>query len=166
MPNWIIQPPDRDSISDVVGFIDSARRGLYPMLADSPLPKDLARFAETYLDGEGHFLEARDQGRLVAGIGYLPYDHRFAQLDYHGKRVVEVVRLFVLPEYRRHGLAGALFAALREHAREVGVDCLYLHTHPFLPGAIRFWERQGFAVIDVEDDPLWHTTHMEQWQAE
>jgi GNAT superfamily N-acetyltransferase len=165
MTHWTIQPPDHDRISEVVAFIDSARRELFPMLADSPLPKDLAHFAETYLEGQGHFLEARDCGRLIAGIGYLPYDHRFAQLDYHGRRVVEVVRLFVLPEYRRHGLAAALFAALREHARCAAVECLYLHTHPFLPGAIRFWERQGFAMIDVEDDPLWRTTHMEHWLA-
>ncbi|BDM23582.1 MULTISPECIES: GNAT family N-acetyltransferase [Pseudomonas] len=165
MTQWIIQPPSHGSIREVVAFIDSARRGLFPMLADSPMPKDLAHFAQTYLDGEGHFLEARDQGRLIAGVGYLPYDHRFAQLDYHDKRVVEVVRLFVLPEYRRHGLAAALFAALREHARAAAVECLYLHTHPFLPGAIRFWERQGFSLIDVEDDPVWRTTHMEHWLA-
>lgn len=165
MTQWIIQTPSHGSIREVVAFIDSARRGLFPMLADSPMPKDLAHFAQTYLKGEGLFLEARDQGRLIAGVGYLPYDQRFAQLDYHDKRVVEVVRLFVLPEYRRHGLAAALFAALREHARAAAVECLYLHTHPFLPGAIRFWERQGFAVIDVEDDPVWRTTHMEHWLA-
>ncbi|WP_313201294.1 GNAT family N-acetyltransferase [Pseudomonas sp.] len=166
MTRWIIQPPNHDRLREVVAFIDNARRELFPMLADSPLPKDLAHFAETYLEGQGRFLEARDQGRLIAGIGYLPYDHRFAQLDYHGRQVVEVVRLFVLPEYRRHGLAAVLFTALREHARAAWVECLYLHTHPFLPGAIRFWERQGFAVTDVEDDPLWRTTHMEHWLAE
>lgn len=112
------------------------------------------------MEGEGVFLVAHDQSRLVAGIGYLPYDHRFAQLDYRARRTVEVVRLFVAPEYRRHGLAGALFAALREKAREAGVEWLYLHTHPFLPGAIGFWEGQGFGIVDVEEDPVWRTTHM------
>ncbi|MFP3526052.1 GNAT family N-acetyltransferase, partial [Pantoea sp. SIMBA_072] len=96
----------------VVAFVESARRELFPMLVAAPLPHDLAHFAETYLDGAGCFLEARDDGRLVAVIGYVPYDHRFAQLDYHAERVVEVVRLFVLPAYRRQGLAGALFSAL------------------------------------------------------
>ena len=38
---------------------------------------------------------------------------------------------------------------------------LYQHTHPFLPGAIRFWEKQGFSLTDVETDPVWNTTHME-----
>ena len=163
MPNWIIQSPRREAVTEVVNFVDSARRALFPLLANSALPKDLSHFEATYLDGEGHFLEARVQGRLVAAIGYLPYDHRFLQLDYQGKRVVEIVRLFVLPEFRRHGLAAALFAALREHAIGAGIECLYLHTHPFLPGAIRFWERQGFVITDIEDDSVWRTTHMEQW---
>lgn len=162
MPHWTIQPPSRDDVDEVVAFIDAARRALFAPLADSPLPEDLAHFAQTYLDGAGCFLEARDRGRLIAGIGYRPYDHRFAQLDYRGRRVVEVVRLFVLPEYRRHGLAAALVTALREHAWAASVECLYLHTHPFLPGAIVFWERQGFTVVDVEDDPIWRTTHMHQ----
>ncbi|MBK4995896.1 GNAT family N-acetyltransferase [Pseudomonas sp. S37] len=161
MPNWTLQPVPRDAIAEVLAFVDSARRALFPMLANAPLPRDLAQFAETYLEGEGCFLEARDDGRLVAVIGYLPYDHRFAQLDYHAEQVVEVVRLFVLPAYRRHGLAAALFSALRERAVQAGIGCLYLHTHPFLPGAIAFWERQGFAVVDVEQDPVWQTTHMQ-----
>lgn len=161
MPNWTLQPVARDAIAEVLAFIDSARRALFPMLANAPLPRDLAHFADTYLDGAGCFLEAREGGRLVAVIGYLPYDHRFAQLDYRAERVVEVVRLFVLPAYRRHGLAAALFGALRERAMQAGLDCLYLHTHPFLPGAIAFWERQGFTVVDVEQDPVWQTTHMQ-----
>jgi GNAT superfamily N-acetyltransferase len=83
---------------------------------------------------------------LVAGIGYLPYDHRFAQLDYRARRTVEVVRLFVVPEYRRHGLARRCLRRCAA-AQRAGVEWLYLHTHPFLPGAIRFWEGQGL--------PLW-----------
>jgi hypothetical protein len=50
---------------------------------------------------------------------------------------------------------------LKAEALVQQVEVLYLHTHPFLPGAIGFWERQGFAVVDVEDDPVWHTTHMD-----
>jgi GNAT superfamily N-acetyltransferase len=161
MKSWTITSVNPDAIDEVVSFVDSARRALFPMLAGAPLPADLARFAATYLDGDGHFLIARDQARLVAAIGYLPYDQRFAQLDYRGVNTVEIVRLFVLTDYRRCGLAQALFQALRECAVNAGVELLYLHTHPFLPGAISFWERQGFEIIDVEQDPLWRTTHMQ-----
>ncbi|MGY2436705.1 GNAT family N-acetyltransferase, partial [Escherichia coli] len=57
--------------------------------------------------------------------------------------------------YVNDQLAGRLFQALKMLAREQGVERLYLHTHPFLPGAIEFWQRQGFVIVDVEDDPLW-----------
>ena len=157
-----IQPCERRDIGEVVDVIMAARARIFPMLAEAPVPQDLADFAGHYLaPGQGRFLLARDRGRIVAGMGYLPYDHRFAQLDYRGLRVVEVVRLFVEPEYRRGGLARRLYEALKALALEDGVEVLYLHTHPFLPGAIAFWQRQGFDVVDVEEDPLWRTTHME-----
>lgn len=80
----------------------------------------------------------------------------------HPYKIVEVVRLFVLPEYRRYGLAASLFRALRNHATVSGVHYMYLHTHPFLPGAIRFWEKQGFHLTRVdEEDEVWQSHHMQ-----
>ncbi|KAF2628621.1 hypothetical protein BU25DRAFT_390357 [Macroventuria anomochaeta] len=77
-------------------------------------------------------------------------------------KIVEVLRLFVLPQYRRHGLAASLFQSLQDHARASGVQCMYLHTHPFLPGAIRFWGKHGFDTICVdEEDEVWRTHHMQ-----
>lgn len=84
-------------------------------------------------------------------------------MDYQGHKTVEVVRLFVLPAFRRCGLARELYRALEAMARTEGVEVMYLHTHPFLPGAIDFWLRQGFAVVDVEADPVWQTTHMQRF---
>ena len=147
-------------IPEVLDFVMQARAELFPKLSASGLPADLAQFAATYMEGEGRFLLARHNGQLIGAVGYLPYDHRFTQLDYHGLRVMEVVRLFVLPPFRRWGVAGALYHALKVLALEEGVEVLYLHTHPFLPGAIDFWRRQGFVLVDVEADPVWQTTHM------
>ncbi len=149
-------------IDEAIRFVMAARAEIFPMLDKSVLPTDLQRFAETYVQGEaGAFWLARCAGDIVAAVGYLPYDHRFAQLDYRGVRTVEIVRLFVAPALRRTGLAARLFRHLREHAVSQGVEMLYLHTHPFLPGAVRFWERQDFEVVDVEADPVWQTTHMQ-----
>lgn len=161
-PKWYIRLAAADDRDEVVAFVDTARRQIFPLLAHSPLPKDLANFNATYIDGPGQFLLARSAiGELIASIGYLPYDHRFPQLDYKDRRTVEVVRLFVVPEDRRSGLASDIFDALRQHALRDHVECLYLHTHPFLPGAISFWQRQGFRIVDVEADPDWQTTHMD-----
>lgn len=146
-----------------VAFVMRARATLFPMLDPAVLPDDLARFAAVYQQGgDACFLIARQAGEIVAAIGYLPYDHRFAQLDYRGQRTVEVLRLFVEPAWRGAGLASRLFEALAEKARKQGIETLYLHTHPFLPGAIAFWQRHGFTVVDVENDPVWQTTHMEK----
>lgn len=157
----IIQAVTRADIPEVLAFTLQARAELFPKLSASGLPADLAHFESTYLQGDGEFLIARHAGKIVAAIGYLPYDQRFPQLDFHAIKTVEVVRLFVLAAFRRGGLAGELYRALKALARQNGVDALYLHTHPFLPGAIDFWVRQGFSVIDIEADPIWQTTHME-----
>ncbi|MCD5996261.1 GNAT family N-acetyltransferase [Pseudomonas sp. CDFA 602] len=149
-------------IEQTVEFVMSARAEIFPLLDAAVVPADLAGFERVFIEGQdGKFLIARHDGRIIAAVGYLPYDHRFAQLDYAGRRTVEIVRLYVLPSYRGDGLASRLCEALWAHADAEGVEVLYLHTHPFLPGAIRFWEKQGFCVIDVENDPVWQTTHME-----
>lgn len=156
----IIQAVTPACIPEVLIFVLNARAELFPKLSASGVPEDLARFEATYLQGDGRFLVARDDDQIVAAMGYLPYDNRFPQLDYRGRKTVEVVRLFVLPAFRRFGLAGMLYRELEALARADGVEVMYLHTHPFLPGAIDFWIRQGFTVIDVEPDPIWQTTHL------
>lgn len=154
-----VQPHE---IPEVMDFVMQARAGMFPMLDAAAMPDDLQHFANNYLNARyGRFLIARQGDRLLGSIGYLPYDGRFSQLDYQGLEVVEVVRLFIDPAVRRLGLAGRLFAALKTAAVAQGLEVLYLHTHPFLPGAIAFWQRQGFVIVDVEDHPLWQTTHMQ-----
>lgn len=153
---------EAQQIPAVLDFVLRARVQIFPMLEGASLPADLAEFQQVYLeDGGGRFLIALRGEEIVAAIGYLPYDGRFPQLDYGHSKVVEIVRLFVIPEFRRSGLATTIYLALKDYARQQGVDLLYLHTHPFLPGAIGFWQRQGFRIVDVESDPVWQTTHME-----
>ncbi|ATN11661.1 GNAT family N-acetyltransferase [Pseudomonas sp. FDAARGOS_380] len=155
-----IQAAKAADIPEVLSFALQARDELFPTLSATGMPHDLAQFEAVYLQGGGQFLIARADGQIVAAVGYRPYDSRFPQLDYRGCKTVEVVRLYVRPAFRRLGLAGQLYRSLEALAREADVKVVYLHTHPFLPGAIDFWRRQGFEVVDVEADPLWQTTHM------
>jgi GNAT superfamily N-acetyltransferase len=156
-----LEPASLADIPQLQAFLMQARAELFPTLSGAGTPADLLNFEQVYLKGEGQFLLARDEGRIVASIGYLPYDHRFAHLDYRSLKVVEVVRLFVLPGFRRSGLASQLYGALKALAMQAGVEVIYLHTHPFLPGAIDFWRKRDFQVIAVDADPQWQTTHME-----
>lgn len=157
-----IHVAQRHEIEELVNFVMQARARMFPMLDPAVMPVDLLGFDNTYLTGAGGcFLMARHGDALVGVIGFVPYDGRFSQLDYGTQKVVEVVRLFISPDSRRLGVARQLFEALKTVAVERAVDVLYLHTHPFLAGAIEFWERQGFVIVDTEADPIWHTTHMQ-----
>lgn len=71
-----------------------------------------------------------------------------------------MVRLFVEPELRGQGIATSLIKALVERAREDEVDVMYLHTHPFLPGAQYLWEKEGWQVVVREEEEPWFTIHM------
>ncbi|CAI9627913.1 unnamed protein product [Alternaria burnsii] len=136
-PPWTIQPVPPQAVKEIIKFIDEGRK---VMFSGRSLPPDTTS---------------------LFSDGYVRYDNRHPQLDYHAVRTLEVVRLFVQPQYRRCGLAAELFLKLYERAVEEDVECLYLHSHPFLDGAIRFWQKRGFEIVLVDDDPKWQTTHME-----
>ncbi|VUC30469.1 unnamed protein product [Clonostachys rosea] len=156
-----ISPATTDQIPAIVNFVMAGRAKMFPML-DPRIPlADLVNFEQTYLDNpDGFFLTAYADGQLVATIAYLAYDHRFPHLNLGPERIVEVVRLYVSPLWRRGGLASMLFSQLAQQAQNADIERFYLHTHPFLPGAVQFWERQGFTLLDIEKDPVWRTTHM------
>lgn len=151
---WTIKPIQPETYGEIFAFINNARETMFPGLY-------LAPDSEALFGPESHFLEARDGQTLIAFIGYIPYNNRFPQFDYHRTKTAEVVRLYVLEQYRRCGLAATLFSTLRDRAVQDGVECFYLHTHPFLPGAVSFWKKYGFRVTQVEENPVWQTTHME-----
>ena len=70
---------------------------------------------------------------------------------YREGRTGQVVRVYVLREERRRGIARALAAAILERARSEGhYDRIVLHTYLHSPGAVAFWTSTG-AVL-VEDD--------------
>lgn len=161
----VIRAARVDEIPAISDFVGKARADMFPMLDPkshkNTVERELLGFKRTYLENSnGAFLTARVDGRLIATIGYLDYNGRFPQLKFSHERVAEVVRLYVHPAWRRAGLASNLFDALEQTARQAGIKQLYLHTHPFLAGARDFWERQGFSVICVDEDPIWQTTHM------
>lgn len=124
-------------------------------------PSDLKKFDENYVAPMGAMWRACNRaGIAIATAGYRAYDHRFKHFSLPGKKIVEVTRLYVDPQYRRLGLATQLLDQLKQHAVANHADTLYLHTHPFLSGAVDFWESQGFQFIERDDDPTWQTIHM------
>ena len=148
----------------VTAFLLASARELFTGRLDpARVPTDLTDFAEHYGEDRGCLLIARDAaGAPVGSIAYRRYDRRFPRLAYPGERVMEVVRLFVAPHCRRQGLARRLFHELLAQAEREAVQRLYLHTHPFLPGAETFWVAQGFQVVERETALPWQTIHLDR----
>jgi GNAT superfamily N-acetyltransferase len=67
-------------------------------------------------------------------------------------RVGEIKRMYVRPEFRRHGAAVALLHALEDHARRSGLEWLYLDTKDDLQAAITFYRRNGFTECERYND--------------
>lgn len=151
---------DKSDYASAVEFALYTRHLLFPEIYHGQVPKDLKKnFGQYYVnDPLGCFITVKDKNRIIGTIAYRAYDHRF-DLNLPSK-TVEVVKLFVLPEYRRNGIATMLCKMLFSHAQKNEITTLYLHTHPFLPAAEEFWRLQGFDVIKREWIETYDTIHM------
>lgn len=158
-----IQRVDNRDLPVVLNYVKQFRSILFPMLDPLVIPFDLKEFSKYYIESAtGAFLKASlEDGTIIGTIGMMPYRDRFTYLDYSGRVCVEVARLFIEPEYRRKHFAQELVQSLIELAKKNGIEVLYLHTHPFLPGAVEFWHKQGFTTIKKSQEGNFTTIHME-----
>jgi GNAT superfamily N-acetyltransferase len=70
---------------------------------------------------------------------------------YRDGRTGQLVRVYVLREHRRRGIARVLIKQVLDQARQARhYDRIALHTFPHSPGALPFWQSMGSVV--VEDD--------------
>ncbi|MCC2546948.1 GNAT family N-acetyltransferase [Hymenobacter sp. BT175] len=60
---------------------------------------------------------------------------------------VEVKRMYVLPEHRSQGIAGAVLAELEKWAGELQYAACVLETGKKQPEAIRLYEKSGYSYI-------------------
>lgn len=90
---------------------------------------------------------------------------RYADRD----KVAQLLRLAVLPEHRRNGLARGLVHAVWDFARaDPGTSTLCLHTNARVAGAEEFWRSMPVLEIcdarstpEVRGDPRFETIHFE-----
>jgi len=147
-----------------VSFIMSIRREMFPMLDPDVLPLDLKNFEQHYmLPDAALFIAISEEARVIGSIGVVRYDNRIAEIEglYDSAVTAEIVKCYVDPHYRRGGLGSLLFAEALRFMQKSGYQTAYLHTHRFLPGAVAFWQRNGFTVrMEQADD--WQTVHMDQ----
>jgi GNAT superfamily N-acetyltransferase len=67
-----------------------------------------------------------------------------SDLDTHPHLTPWLAGLFVLPEFRRHGLGDRLLAALTTEAGALGYDRLYLYT-----ATVDFYCRRGWHTVET-----------------
>lgn len=85
-------------------------------------------------------LGAFDGDRLVGFVGATLWNESGMRKDL---KTVCLDNIFVLPEYRRRGIAAKLFMRVESWAKEQGAIRLDLHTWDFNKGAIAMYEAMG-----------------------
>jgi len=100
---------------------------------------------EQFAPPRGAFLVGYDDdGRPVCGGG----------LKALGDDVVEIKRMYVVPQARGKGLARVLLAALEDAARELGYTRARLDTGPMQPEAEHVYRTSGYVEIgNFNDNP-------------
>lgn len=144
---------------EVVAFLQDMREQLSLKASNEELPEDLRDFYHHYIevDDQTMFAIMNEKGKVIGTIGIVIYDNRFDELAefYQSYKTAEVVKCYIAADYRRQGIGTLLLDYAKQFSKEVGYDMLYLHSHPFLPGAIPFWRDKGFEDRLFVVDPVW-----------
>ena len=131
---------------------------------DPAIHADIDDMPGAYLDPDGPFLlVAQDSttGRLLATAGIrdgalkegLSPEHLVAR--YRNGHTGQLVRVYVLREHRRRGIARVLVRAVLDRAAAEGhYDTIALHTFRHSPGAEAFWLSMGSVLVEDDTDGL------------
>ena len=125
---------------------DSVRELVFGVLAEYGLTgdregtdRDLDDLVGSYEDRGGRFdvLVAED-GRIVGCVGLSPLR----------EGVVELRKMYLLPEYRGKGAGRRLLDHALASAKDLGFRRVELETNSSLVDAIRMYERYGFRLVE------------------
>ena len=115
------------------------------------LTNEIARRYDFMMDGKAAFspeeVEVENAGFFVLWVNRKPVGCG-ALRPLFENRIVEVKRMFVLPEYRRQGLARRITNMLETEARTFGYSKIWLETGDRQPEAIQLYEGSGYTRIE------------------
>ena len=120
---------------------------------------DVIEVQGAYLDNLRHRLVVAVAGDEVVGTTGLlsrgpahPPHPRWIAERYPSGSTAQLVRVYVAPAHRRHGLARAMVERACEFAAtEGGYRTVYLHTNVDIPGARAFWDSLAKEVCDARE---------------
>lgn len=136
------QSGDTDGVCDVILPIQTIEFGVPVTLKDQP---DLLDIADFYQHGTGNFWVAEADGTIVGTISLLDIGDGAAALR----------KMFVAADWRgrQHGTAQKLLDTLLNHARGKSLKVVYLGTTALFLAAHRFYEKNGFELVDESKLP-------------
>lgn len=145
-----VRPYDAQDRQGVIGTILPIQQVEFKVpitLADQPDLLDIPGF---YQNGHGNFWVAVSDKTCSTGevIGTI------ALKDFGGARAA-LRKMFVQGPWRgpQHGIAAKLLDTLLAWALEQGLREIYLGTTAVMPAAHRFYEKNGFALIEAAQLP-------------
>ncbi|HEY9078493.1 GNAT family N-acetyltransferase [Magnetovibrio sp.] len=129
-------------IADLIVPIQRDEYGIDIAYDDQPDLKDIAAF---YQNGAGNFWVAVDGTQVVGTVA----------LKDIGAQQAALRKMFVATSHRGSdkGVAKELLNTLIGHARMVGFRTIFLGTTAQFLAAHRFYEKNGFELIDVAELP-------------
>ncbi len=133
--------PKEEPASSLLAAMTEEMQSLYGKVDRLDRPRlDPAELEEP----DGVYLVGRSGPRPVAGGGVRRL----------GPGIGEVKRMYVCPDLRSRGVAGALLDALERWAGQAGYLALRLDTGPLQPHARSLYERAGYRpVAPYNDNP-------------
>lgn len=135
-------PQHAQGVVDVILPIQQEEFGIPITLEGQPDLKDIAGF---YQKGHGNFWVALDGGKVVGTVSLLDI----------GNAQVALRKMFVAASHRgkEHGTAARLLEGAIAWARAQGVRQIFLGTTAKFLAAHRFYEKNGFRLIDKSELP-------------
>jgi N-acetylglutamate synthase-like GNAT family acetyltransferase len=126
---------------DVFGLILPIQQMEFAVAVTAADQPDLADIDGFYRRGAGEFWVAAEGTRIVGSIALVDI----------GDRMGAVRKMFVAADRRgpAFGIAQRLLDVLTTHAAAAGMDGLLLGTTEKFRAAHRFYEKNGFSVVDV-----------------
>jgi len=144
----------RATPADLPAYGAFVRRTFEDTYGPQQEPESLARHVAERLNDQRLAEELRDASRTLLLLEYGDALAGFALLRawpappaVAAERPVEVERFYVGHEWHGRGLAAPLMTAALDAARTAGHDATWLTVWVRNPRAIRFYEKQGFAIV-------------------
>ena len=140
-----IQPFEDQDTDHIVNLILNIQQNEFQVPITINEQQDLLNIPTFYQQKKGNFWVAKFNDEVVGTIALIDC----------GDNIGTIRKMFVKKEFRgkEFGIAQRLLNTLEESARTNTIKSLYLGTLERLQAAIRFYERNGFTLIQKQNLP-------------